>query len=627
MLIGEIFFPFAAMLLYILSLISIGQLVYQHHKFDTITNFMLALLYGSILISFIIFGLAEFRLLNNQSFIVIWIGLLTSFLFTFNTMLTQCKQIVDTLNHNLCQHDKYRIVFIATTALLIIVLFLMAGTPPRHADAMRYHLAQLKDIVQNHGIVYRPYIHYQFPLSFSFAFLPLYWLMGGVAIKFTVAVFFLLSQLATFSIGRAIGVRSLRLVFFILFIIPISYSEAHEVLNSWIVVFSLLIGILLLAQRPVIRGAIYPAFVAFGFALGVKYQAILFLPWYIILGYPLIRGAKIQDQFLIIAKAGVLTVFTLSPSYLSHAIHLGNPFWPLLIDYFPSVDPYFDEVLRNFIKNRQPYGHSLSSLGYSTKQLFFFPQIPFILWPLAFVSAIFIRHTTLKPLIGLSSFFFTWWILSPSYLPRTGIFILPLVVLIVVAGFDYCRQHGISLFAHTYRFLGISFSMVAILFFGYYSNFYLTYYLHQDKNRYHQFTWFYHSIQWLNEHLPSNARILTLLPTGQTYYIQREIFRAEPELTATIHWANLNNLAELEQLLNNLHIDYLFYAKPIDTRSKAGEKANQLLTELEQSGKTPVIYQHTEKLVDSRIKNHFRLVDVVITQWKKHEKTNYRQAS
>ena len=59
--------------------------------------------------------------------------------------------------------DRYSLWFMWSAIALLVWLFLLADTPVRAADAMRYHLPLLKDLVVHHGDVFRPYLHYNSP--------------------------------------------------------------------------------------------------------------------------------------------------------------------------------------------------------------------------------------------------------------------------------------------------------------------------------------------------------------------------------------------------------------------------------------------------------------------------------
>ena len=99
--------------------------------------------------------------------------------------------------------DRWDRGLVAGCALCLSIYLLDAYTPPRSGDAMRYHLAQIEDIVRNDGFVFRPYYHYNFPLYFSYLSMAVYFAVGGLGVKLLNFLLLALVAALTYGLGRA----------------------------------------------------------------------------------------------------------------------------------------------------------------------------------------------------------------------------------------------------------------------------------------------------------------------------------------------------------------------------------------------------------------------------------------
>ena len=165
----------------------------------------------------------------------------------------------------------------------LVILLLDAWTPPRGADAMRYHLAQMEDMVRNHGFVFRPYYHYNFPIYYSYLMTPVYFVAGGEGVKLFNFLVVVVVAGITFALARAAGVGRPLIPVLGVLLSPGIIRAATTVNNDFGVLAFGLGGILLLHGYGRIRrlSFLILAYLAFGFAMGIKYQSVLLLPWYL----------------------------------------------------------------------------------------------------------------------------------------------------------------------------------------------------------------------------------------------------------------------------------------------------------------------------------------------------------
>jgi len=119
---------------------------------------------------------------------------------------------------------------------------------------------------------------------------------------------------------------------------------------------------------------------------------------------------------------------------------------------------------------------------------------------------------------------------------------------------------------------------------------------------------FYNDFLWMNGHLPTDAKVLTI--TRETYYLERPTLRFIPGLTPQIGLFDFDSYTDAEEFLVALHlagVTHFFFADPNAnaflynwTPRNMGERGFQLLTE---------IYTHYATLVrhnpDSMISGRF----------------------
>ncbi|NNK85025.1 MAG: hypothetical protein HKO91_05685, partial [Desulfobacterales bacterium] len=237
-----------------------------------------ALILGSVILGVLLFFLCILQKINSTSITVVLVLSILLTIFHLKPLYYSFKAFFRELNTYIFSGKRYKYFYVLIIILLIVWYISLTWTPPRAADAMRYHLAQLKDIMQNGGLVFRPYYCYNFPMYFTTLFLPVYYLFGGIGVKFAHCFYFFSSVAIAVSLSSKMRIKNPILLISFFFLIPISFHEAHQVYNDWVLIFYMLAGMFFLVDRlkpnesfPV---RIYLAFLSLGFALGVKYHAV-----------------------------------------------------------------------------------------------------------------------------------------------------------------------------------------------------------------------------------------------------------------------------------------------------------------------------------------------------------------
>jgi hypothetical protein len=591
---------------YFLLISGVGMVFAQKIQTDLISRFAASLVIGSSIIGIVMFSLAILDYIYPASMIVVISIAVLLTLLSSKPLWESLKELGNFLKHYVVKNDKWSKLFIVAIVLLVTWLILLSWTPPRQADAMRYHLALSKDIVQNHGLIFRPYVHYNFPLYFNLLFLPVYMAFKGIGLQFAVLGCFILSVIFTLRLAYQLQLKYSRLLVFLFCLIPLFYYEAHQVFNDWVVACYIIMGFVLLLDRAVKPSllVVFLGFLSLGFALGVKCHAVLFIPWFALLGWDCLKSVKSSAHRIIYLFLALITMGVIaSPCYMRNFINTGNPFWPLLQGLFPASNNSLSQVAKLFEATTRSGNHSIGTLINSLRNYVSNPLLPGTVWPLAFFGAVLGRKTPLRIGFGLLTYVSIWWVIQPSLPWRYSFFALPVGLLAVVLLYETVKSYQLSLFKLFYQ------AIVAItLIYGIgvgvvYSRGYIEYFFHRDLERYHQATWFYPEYMWINKTLPEDAHLLVIVSAGQTYYLDRSYLRAGP-LSGIIDWTALKDVAELREKLFQLNIDYVLY----EVRDWGSHPLSYHMMELIEKLSTPpsqVIWDRQTLRCSSRMKKEY----------------------
>jgi hypothetical protein len=577
--------------------------------------FVGSLIIGSALLGGVLYVLAQTHHINYVFLLSLLLiaGAITS--FQIKQIIYFSKSFFSLIGRYIFNDGKSAILFSALMIAIFVWYLLLAGTPPRSGDAMRYHLAQLNDMVSHEGLEFRPYFHYNFPMYFSTLFLPVYYFLGGIGMKFAHCIYFFLSVVMTISLCSKWRIKHPRILVVLFLLIPISYHEAHIVTNDWVLVFYILAGMFFLtsdkeAKRP-FPIMVYCAFGSLGFALGVKYHAVLFIPWFFLLAWKELSGIGIGRRVYYLLGALLVMSIVASPWYIRNAVNVGNPVWPLLLDLFPGTNTYLYLVAKNYVESLAG-SHSIAGTLSALKDLVLFPMIPFTIWLLMIAGLFLGRKNDFFFKTGIISFFSIWWIFQPRLYPRFAVYILPfaLIVATSLAGqFDSFKNK-----VPKYVYLGV---IGITLLYGvalgaFYSGDYIGYYLDRDLEKYHRATWFHNEYEWINRSLPKDAKLLVSVTSGHTYYLDREYLRADPWLSGLIDWNKIKSIDELDKELAKLDATYVLYEDRDWSYLPGGKNMMRLMWELRENTNSHVLWEREVSLCWSRIRNLYRKTKVVL---------------
>ena len=334
------------------------------------------------------------------------------------------------------------------------------------------------------------------------------------------------------------------------------------------------------------------------------------IPWMLIIAFYGLGNFSLRSRFAWLITALMCMTLVASPFYLRNALVVGNPVFPLLAKHFQGNQPYLQQLAINYF-NVGMTGHlSFDTLILNLKSFLTFAQIPAFFWFFAFVGAYFARANTLRPLLGIASFWLAWFVITPQMYMRYGFFALPLALIAGMAGYEQMLKRLPSLVATATRWSMLAVLSACSLVAVYYSIDYFSYFKQQDLQKFHRDTWFYPTFQWIANNTPEEAKFLALLSAGQTYYLPREYLRADQRSSALIDWSHINSDLDLARELSGHHLDYVVIAHPLV--DSATYKPYRLLASLKDKHLLTPVYNAGEKLTSSRIRRVYREVKVTV---------------
>lgn len=445
--------------------------------------------------------------------------------------------------------------------LCLFVLWLDAATPPRNGDAMRYHLAQMEDMVRNRGFVFRPYYHYNFPIYYSYLTTPLYFFSGGMAVK--LFNFFVAAVVAavTYGLGRAAGIRRPLVAVLGVLLTPGIFRAAATVGNDLAVLAFPLAGILILHQSIKSRdqSLIPVAYVALGFSIGIKYQSLLFGPWYLWLTWVALDRTLDGPRIKRLLQAGVIALLLPAPFFLRNYLNTGDPIWPLQLDLFGVERDYLYEITRRYSQGMAGH-HTLSTTGRALAKLITSGTvIPTVtLFAFGGVGCLLYKgrdKTRLYLAFGILSQILLWWVIQPRLYPRFWNYLIPQFAVAALIAYGMLRNLWLRRAA---LFAGAATLALSVILFGIYSKGLLLYQWNGDLDTFHDYTWFHDEYQWMGENLPDQSGVLVTVLSGHTYYMPRNYLRADPLYSGLLDWRELDAQG-LYDAMEELDLDYMFY--------------------------------------------------------------------
>jgi hypothetical protein len=471
--------------------------------------------------------------------------------------------------------------------LLLLVEFVACAVPPTGRDAIIYHLSLPKVYAQERHWVYRPDLFFaDNPLAPQMHFMAarllgaadaaplLHWFFG---VLFCLGIYYLMREVDR-SVPRVYALLAAALVVSM----PLFAFESTSAFVDLAVGLYALLAVWL-GLRSMKSGSSAAAMAA-GIALGTlaasKVSGVILWPAWVAMVGATLHFQRLQGKkwHLWVLSAFWAALFSF-PWYIKAWWFAGNPIWPMFYSvlggryWSVELDRVFKELMRG------QYGYGTGALSFIklpwdwTLHADRFDDGPFgmSLFILPCLSLFWARKKELWPL----------WIFLVVYLPiwfmtsQQARFLIPIfpvwAVLVSRGWFAVKSGTGLPSTPSNIRFqnrLGyyIPGSCIALsVLIGalgslYYSslNFPAALGL-ESKEAYLQRTYpFYQDVQFVNQKLPPNAKILVTDPS--IYYLDREFIRGV-DLQGFVNYGSMSTAEDLYRRLRQLHVTHVWLVK------------------------------------------------------------------
>jgi hypothetical protein len=499
----------------------------------------------------------------------------------------------------------------ALLATLMLAAWLLAISPPRDADVMRYHLAHIRQIILDGRWDAIPDYHYALPFGWSLNFLPFERIGLPVGANLLSLGLTAITLAVIMRIGRESGGTSATLLAVGLVIVlqPMALKAATTAHADAYAMFvtAVLAALLLQIGRhgDVPEEAI--GFIAFiGFQS--RYQAAAIAAAGTAAALAIARH-RLSRRGLIRFAGGVIGALVLaSPFYLRNWLDFGNPVWPL----GAGRATYADRVVTQY-----EYGltghHTLSTYALGLHTLFVDPllfPVPIIL---TIALAALVLPTVRRRLPGVAilvvGFVVVWAIAQPRLYSRFTLIIAPAAVLViaVVVGMFF-RRLPVAAVA---LFTAICLAPVAA-FDVYYSLDTVRLLATGDLAAYHRYTWYYPVYTWVNNHTPPNARALVIAQSGLSYYLDRPYRRADPLLSGVVDWQAVHGAAALRRVLARGSYDFVIYDRAQWSSYPGGHELERAIAAGREAGLLRPVKEFDVRLYVSRVRRSWKPAHVTV---------------
>ena len=472
--------------------------------------------------------------------------------------------------------DRYLIrTLIAAVAIALTLALVSSLAPPRNADAMRYHLAQPKEMLQSGLFTVHPYYTYNFPRTFHYLFLigeSLQWpglsgFMSWIAVFLACIATVKTTRLCLSERAEDVPIHCLAALSFGCLILTPGIFQVASVPTSdgglmcffsWgcYIALANLYGTVQKRTKWVLSGVLV------GLAAGSKYHGLVIAAAFeAVLLFLLIRQRTSSENLVRGAEPigyfGHVAALLLagSPFYLLNLFHFGNPVWPLFADLLGDGDLLTAIALNNNSGIAQTFSIADNVINHIRE--------PFCVNPLI-VAGVFCLGSLRTP--G-ARFAVTWTavgyvvvVLLLTYYPRYLLLAWPQIAVIATCGVvTMYRTAGLRWIARA--LIGMSI-VSGTSFAGIYSADFVKWAVGVNSSEdIRRMSFFYEDYKWLNENLdPNRHRVLAMPASGHSYYLDIPYLRADPGLSGLIDWDRVctGDCSDMVEWMKNRGITHLF---------------------------------------------------------------------
>jgi hypothetical protein len=308
---------------------------------------------------------------------------------------------------------------------------------------------------------------------------------------------------------------------------------------------------------------------------------------------------------------GVVAALLLaSPFYVMNLRAFGNPVWPLMIDP-PAATTSFADLTAYY------YSHSLmgsfdpSFVAGSIAKLFttwFLFPLPIVI-VLAIIAPLIVKHTGAR-LLGAFGviFLIEWFVMQPLLYARFSLMMLPVAVLCAGLLFErvIAEHDGLAVALHAVAVAAVL-GLTAVV---PYVNRDAIEYAVKPTPGYHRYTWFHDAYDWINHNTPRDAKLLVIVQSSQSYYLERRHRRADPWLSGVVDWRRVSTSGALDSVLARGGYRYVLYDNYDWQPFVGGANMMSAVSDASRAGVLKKIASFADTLYTSRFRRRFETTTV-----------------
>lgn len=498
------------------------------------------------------------------------------------------------------------------------ILWAAAISPPRSADAMRYHLAHIRQILQD-GVWERiADYHYALPFGWSLSYLPfeLIGLPQGSQIL-GLMLFAVLTSTIVRVFKWAGATRASLMIGLLLIMHPASlrvFTEANA--DSYALFAILAISIFLLRLSSLnSREAALLGFVSW-IGLQSRYQLVAAGGAALIVFLIAMRRHPARMGALFSYAAGSIAALVLaSPFYIANAKWFGNPVWPLMADAAAPSASYANIVAATYSRSLSG-AHTIANYVEGISRLF---SVAY-LFPLAIVIVGVILVAAVRQgreirALGLfgAIFLLAWVLMQPLLYPRFVLLMLPVAAL--SAGFLLSKvlEERERLERAVFVLAGIA-AVALVVIAGAVNRDSLRFAFDGNEREYHRHTWFYRLYQWANMNTPVDSRFLVIVSSGHSYYLNRPYRRGDPWISGVVDWPRTSSGRALDSLLEREGYSYVIYENRDWEGYPGGTSTMAAIRDARKLGLLRTARSFDDTLYTSRVRRRYRTTRLVVLE-------------
>lgn len=449
----------------------------------------------------------------------------------------------------------------------LAVAWALTVAPPRDADVMRYHLAHIRQILQDGAWLPIADYHYALPFGWSINYLPFEAMGLPEAVQVMNLLLFLMAIVTLVSALRPISGNGVALWIAALLVFQPSLLKAATTASAdtfMLFVVTAIVGVLVAPAASPATTAASLGFLAW-IGLQSRYQAAAIAmsataAW--IVGVWGRRERVAAAPFLVGAAGGLVLS---APFYLVNLASFRNPFWPVFIGLFSPASSYSDAVAawyNGVLGGARSFATLAAGLTRALRSPEVFP-IPWVCLILLVLAVFYFRRMSLavvQMLVMVFGYLAIWAAMQPTLYARFFVYVAPpaLAAVGLLSG-----RVGVGSVVGRRGAMGLVVTWTPVVALAavcaWYSQDGVRYFVNRDEARYHRSTWFYEPETWLNANTPPGSRVLVMLDSAQTYYLERPYRRADPCWSAVVDWRAVRTPADLNAVLRDGGYQYVLY--------------------------------------------------------------------